>query len=244
MRHLCRARPLLTLLATVVLATAASCGNDDSPEAAEQGEGVDLVGLLAVAPGACDASGPSGSWFRMVQPNGTLADGPFVENGDSLCGDKTVTPLTPGTDGGLRVGQLQPQPEPPFDPAGNSLSGRIVVPQKWFAVAFGLATNGTDPQTGTSAEAPRITRDGDELTGELASLAASWNGQHFNQGSPKPGGERPGLTAGPTGTFDEDSGRYTLEWSSQIVGGPFSNFTGVWHLEGTFEPDSATQEAP
>ena len=27
-----------------------------------------------------------------------------------------------------------------------------------------------------------------------------------------------------------------LEWSSTIVGGPFNNFTGTWHFEGTFEP--------
>jgi hypothetical protein len=26
-----------------------------------------------------------------------------------------------------------------------------------------------------------------------------------------------------------------LEWASQIVGGAFDNFTGVWHLEGTLE---------
>ena len=126
----------------------------------------------------------------MVQPNGTLAAGPFVINGDSTCEDKTITALSPGSDGGLRTGDFQLQPEPPFDPAGNSLSGRIAAPQKWFAVSFGLATNATDPQTATAAEAPRITRDGTKLAGEIQALAASWNGQHFNQGSPKPGGCR------------------------------------------------------
>ena len=233
---------LTTILAVAAL-MAGSCGGQEEPSAAGAGaEGEDLVGLFTVAPGTCDASGPAGSRFRMVQPGGTIADGPFVTNGDSSCADKTITPLTPGTDGGLRTGAFQEQPEPAFDPAGNSLSGRIAVPQKWFAVAFGLATNATDPQTNSPAAAPRVTRSGTKLGGELEALAASWNGQHFNQGSPKPGGERPGLTAGPTGTFDEASGRYTLEWSSQIVGGPFSNFTGVWHLEGTFQPQSDQQE--
>ena len=241
MRRITQSRIALALLAAL-LVTATACGGGETSPSDPQADGAELVGLFAVASGACDASGPSGSWFRMVQPNGTLADGPFVVNGDSICADKTVTPLTAGSDGGLRTGALQPQPEPPFDPGGNSVSGRIVVPQKWFAVAFGLATNGTDPQTAAAAEPPRITRDGDKLSGDLQSLAASWNGQHFNQGSPKPGGDRPGLTAGPTGTFDDATGRYTLEWSSQIVGGPFSNFTGVWHLEGTFEADAATQE--
>lgn len=220
-----------------------ACGGEDTPSAdASAASDEALVGLFAVAPGTCDASGSGGSWFRMVQPGGTLEDGPFVINGDSICQDKTLTPLTPGADGGLRTGSFQEQPEPPFDAAGNALSGRIAVPQKWFAVAFALATNPTDPQTGKTAAAPRITRNGAELSGDLASLAAAWNGQHFNQGAPKPGGERPGLTDGPAGTFDAESKRYTLEWSSQIEGGPFSNFTGVWHLEGTFTPDSGTQE--
>lgn len=226
----------------VLLVATAGCGGEDSPSAASDGAGSELVGLFAVDAGSCDASGSDGSWFRMVQPQGTIEAGPFVTNGDSACADKTVTPLTPGTDGGLRTGDFQPQPEPAFDPDGNSVSGRIVVPQKWFAVSFGLATNSNDPQTSTAAEPPRITRDGDKLEGQLEALAASWNGQHFNQGSPKPGGERPGLTSGPTGTFDEATGRYTLEWSSQIVGGPFSNFTGIWHLEGTFQPASDNQE--
>lgn len=232
---------LAIALAAILFATVA-CGGENDPAAAGDGEATPLVGLFGVDPGTCDASGPGGSWFRMVQPNGTLADGPFVTNGDSSCADKTITPLTPGTDGGLRTGDFQPQPDPPFDPAGNSMSGRIAVPQKWFAVAFGLATNPTDPQTNGAAGAPRVTRSGATLAGELAALAASWNGQHFNQGAPKPGGDRPGLTEGPRGTFDEASRRYTLEWSSQIVGGPFSNFTGVWHLEGTFQPQSDNQE--
>ncbi|HUR49110.1 MAG TPA: hypothetical protein VMY88_06215 [Acidimicrobiales bacterium] len=235
-------RRLLTVALVALVLGSAGCGDDESPSAAGEGSAPPLVGLFAVNAGTCDASGSAGSWFRMVQPGGTIAAGPFVTNGDSSCADKTITPLTPGADGGLRTGEFQGQPEPPFDPDGNSVSGRIVVPQKWFAVSFGLATNKTDPQTSATAKAPRITRNGDKLGGQLEALAASWNGQHFNQGAPKPGGERPGLTAGPSGTYDEASGRYTLEWSSQIVGGPFSNFTGIWHLEGTFQPSNDTQE--
>lgn len=234
-------RALAVALAALVLVTAA-CGSEPSPPAGSGAEKAALVGLFAVDPGTCDASGSDGSWFKMVQPGGTVASGPFVTNGDSSCADKTVTLLTPGTDGGLRTDDFQPQPEPAFDPDGNSASARIVVPQKWFAVSFGLATNSNDPQTSAAAEPPRITRDGDKLGGQLEALAASWNGQHFNQGSPKPGGDRPGLTSGPTGTFDEATGRYSLEWSSQIVGGPFSNFTGIWHLEGTFQPAPDPQE--
>lgn len=231
---------LALALAAIVLA-ASACGDGDASQA-QSSEDSELIGLFRIAAGACEGAELQGSYFRMVQPGGTLEEGPFVTNGDSACADQTVTPMTPGSDGGLRTGEFQEQQEPVFDAEGSSLSDRIVQPQKWFAVAFGLATNPTDPQAEVAVGAPQITADGTELAGNLESLAASWNGQHFNQGSPKPGGESPGLTAGPRGTYDAESGNYTLEWSSQIVGGPFSNFTGIWHLEGTFEPGTADQE--
>ena len=157
-------------------------------------------------------------------------------NGDSPCDDKTITPLAPGTDGGLLTGSYQRQPSKPFDGAGNAVSERLTKPQRWFAVTFALATNERDPQTGATVAAPRIDVSAGKLSGDLSAFAAAWNGQHFNQGSPKPGGDRPGTTSGPVGYHDPDTGAYTLEWSSQIVGGPFNNFTGMWHLEGTFEP--------
>ncbi len=70
----------------------------------------------------------------------------------------------------------------------------------------------------------------------MAAVVASWNNEFFNQGSPKPDGSAPGLTAPVHGTYDADTGEFVLEWSSQIVGGPFNDFTGIWHLEGTFKP--------
>src|SRR5205823_3087518 len=76
--------------------------------------GANRSGMLQLAAGSCTASPPTGSWFRMVQPGGTPDKGPYVDNGDSPCPDKAVTPLSPGTDGGLRVGDYQPQPNPPF----------------------------------------------------------------------------------------------------------------------------------
>ena len=74
------------------------------------------------------------------------------------------------------------------------------------------------------------------LSGQLQAFSASWNKQFFNQGSPKPDGSTPGLTSLITGTYDADTKAYTLEWTSQIVGGPFNKFSGFWHLEGVFEP--------
>src|SRR5205823_8666421 len=123
-------------------------------------------------------------------------------NGDSACSDKTWTPLLPGGDGGLRTGVYQSQAAPPFDGAGNAVTNKITQPQKWFAVAFALATNARDPQTKSAVPAPRILLSRSSLTGDLSALAASWNGQFFNQGSPKPGGSRPGNTAGLRGTYD------------------------------------------
>src|SRR5687768_12432328 len=71
-----------------------------------------LTGTFRITPGQC-APGASGSYFRMILPTGTL-EGPWVDNGDSTCADRTYTPLAPGTDGGLVVGGYQPAPSPGF----------------------------------------------------------------------------------------------------------------------------------
>jgi hypothetical protein len=45
-------------------------------------------------------------------------------------------------------------------------------------------------------------------------------------------------TTAPSGTLDARTGKYTLQWTSQIAGGPFNGFTGIWHREGTFKQKS------
>jgi hypothetical protein len=235
-----RRKTFVALLAVALVAlTVGACGDDDATSSA--GDGTPLAGVLSIEAGQCtDAAVTAGSSFRMVQPGGSVKDGPFVVNGDSPCGDKTWTPLRPGVDGGLRLGAYQPQPANPFDAAGNAISNAIAEPQKWFAVAFGLATNERDPQTNKKTRLPTVVADGEKLSGDLSALAASWNGQHFNQGAPKPGGSMPGATSALTGTYDESTGAYTLTWTSQIVGGPFNNFTGVWRLSGVVNEEDAT----
>ena len=224
-------------VAVTLLLTAVACGGGGGGSKGVAASGKPLVGLFRFAPGQCGSQGIStGSYFRMVQPGGTVAKGPFVINGDSPCADKTWTPLTPGADGGLRTGTYQAQAASPFDSGGNAVTAKITRPQKWFAVGFALATNQRDPQTNAAVPAPRITVSGNSLSGDLSAFAAAWNGQHFNQGSPKPGGSRPGNTTGPRGTYDSAGHTYALDWSSQIVGGPFNNFTGVWHVAGNFQP--------
>jgi hypothetical protein len=235
-------RLILCLSATLALVTTAcgGGGSDENPKQASdvKGAGSQLVGIFKIVGGICDATGPvtKGSSFRMINPGGKLGEGPFIQNGDSPCGDKTFSPVLPGTDGGLRTGAYQPEASPPFDDKGNGTTSTMSKPTSFFGVAFSMATNRKDPQTGQSAPTPSIVGQDGKLSGDLSAFAASWNKQHFNQGAPKPGGARPGLTTGPTGTYDAATETYTLDWSSQIVGGPFNNFTGVWHLEGTFEP--------
>lgn len=227
-------RRLAALLALALLAAACSGGGDS---AGESGAG-ELRGAFAVIAGNCAADGTrSGSFFRMVQAGGSLEEGPFVANADSACADKTWTPLRPGSDGGLIAGDYQPEPDPAFDPAGNGLAGGMVAPTAFFAVQFAVSTNSTDPQSGQAVPAPSLRVDeAGKLSGDLSAVGVAWNNQHFNQGAPKPGGARTGLTSGPTGTYDESTGAYTLTWTSQIEGGPFNNFAGVWHLEGAFAP--------
>lgn len=197
-----------------------------------------LSGIFRITAGSCSGA-VTGSRFRMLQP-GATKDGPWVQNADSPCSDDSYTPLRPGASGGLATGRFQPHPSPAFDGTGGGRASQITAPQPFFGVRFAAATSSKDPQTGTAVPAPRVFVDAaGRLTGDLRAFGAAWNGQHFNQGAPKPDGSRPGLTSDPTGRYDVRSGEYTLEWFSRIVGGPFNNFTGVWHLTGTFLPDGA-----
>lgn len=216
----------------VAMLALGACGSGEK-KGSTGGSGA-LVGTFRVSAGSCAGGTKTGSFFRMVQINGNPKSGPFVTNSDSPCADKTWTALKPGTDGGLKTGTYQRQPATPFDGTGNGKASAIVTPTKWFAVAFALASNMKDPQTGREAPAPSITANGSTLSGDLRALAAAWNGQHFNQGAPKPDGSLPGNTAAVTGTYDKATGTYTLEWVSTVIGGPFNNFSGIWHLEGVF----------
>jgi hypothetical protein len=204
----------------------------------------DLVGTFALTGGACSSGSASGTYFRMVQPSGTVADGPFVSNSDSTCSDKTYTLLAPGSDGGVVTGGYQPAPSPAFDAQGNSLANRIVVPAVFFGVRFGLSTDPKDRQTGVAVTPLSVQVDSaGKLSGDLRAWEATWNKQDFNQGSPKPDGSRPKLTTPAHGTYDATTGAFVLEWTSTIVGGPFNEFTGSWHLAGTFRPAGAAAPA-
>lgn len=257
-----RTTPVIAVVLMAVLATACS-----SAAAGGSGQGRKLVGLFALTPGRVEGAQITGSWFRMLQPGGTVAKGPYMINGDSSADGGRATLLEPGTAGGLRSGAYQSQPSPAFDPNGNSTASAIMTPAKFFGVEFSISTNPVDPQTRTNVPPPTVVLHGSSLSADLSSWAASWNNQDFNQGAPKPvqstAAKAPGQaqaqrvwdwvsqrwldsTAQPdvtgadaTGTFDSATGAFVLHWTSRIVGGPFNGFTGLWHLEGVFKAQAA-----
>lgn len=208
--------------------TAAPLTTDAPETTAPQFEG-DLAGVFKLAAGACAGAVVSGSYFRMVQTGGT-AEGPYIPNPDSPCtADPTYSLLAPGADGGLVTGSYQPAPDPAFDASGNATASAIAQPVTFFGVAFGLAT---DP----AIDPPALTATAGSLSGQVKGWTAYYAGAPFNQGSPKPDGSKPGLTTDVTGTIDPATGAFVIEWSSLIVGGSFDSFTGIWHLEGVFQP--------
>jgi len=169
----------------------------------------------------------------MLMPGGAA-----LPNLSSSAPNKDYTPLAPGVEGGLQTGIYQPAPTPAFSVGASAIkmADRIIQPTSFYLVNFSVETLPTDAQTGGSDPAPSIVNNGGQLSGQVTAWVAQWNGQSFNQGTPKPDGTVPSPTTHLSGTYDATSQQYTLDWKSLIVGGPFNGFTGVWHLTGTFVP--------
>jgi hypothetical protein len=195
-----------------------------------------LVGTFKLHSGACSGSAVSGTYFQMIYPGGTVASGKFFDNPDSTCANKAYTLASPGVQGGFVTGKYQPNPVPPFNAQGGALAAGIVQPQLFTAIDFSIATNKVDPQTGLRVPPPAISVKSGKLSGQVEAWSASWNKLYFNQGSPKPDGSRPGLTKALSGTYNSKTHTFVITWTSQVVGGPFNGFTGLWHLTGTFSP--------
>lgn len=203
-----------------------------------------LLGLFRLEPGAQSIAGAiTGSNFVMTYEGSNLV------NGDSPFYTQTVTPLRPGSDGGLSTVKYQPAPTPGFagGDTGGSLASSITLPQKFFNIDFGITTDPVDRQTGLPAPLPEIYEKDGKLFGQTSAWDAQWNGSSFNQGAPKPDGTyqaNPGTTGsfgvGGTvavfGTYDSATRHFTLRWQSLIVGGAFSGYSGQWNLAGTYEP--------
>ncbi len=224
----------LVALAVVLVCSSSILG---APIASANGA-VPLVGTFKLTRGACDpVSGTvSGSWFQLIFPHGNTNTGFFFENSSSLCFNKAYTMISPGTQGGLATGTFQPGPRRAFDKKGDARASAIIRPVPFGAIDLSLSTQSMDPQTRTSVPAPLIMDRGGKLSGNTEALSASWKRIYINQGSPKPRGARPGLTQPVTGRYNVRTHAFSLSWTSQIVGGPFTGFIGYWHLVGTFVP--------
>jgi hypothetical protein len=193
-----------------------------------------LIGTFRLTAGAAPAGGsPTGTYFEMLTSTGAP-----LGNLSSPAPNKNYTPLSPGTDGGLRTVAYQPGPSPAFagGNSGGALASAIIAPVPFYGVNFSVATAQTDAQLGTRDPLPVITARGRVLTGQISAWVAQWNGQSFNQGTPKPDGTLPAPTTALSGSYDPATKAFVLVWKSAIVGGPFNGFTGLWHLQGTFVP--------
>jgi hypothetical protein len=215
---------LLVLLAMAAVPSQAGAGSSRHA----------LVGTFKFQAGACFGAAVTGTYFRMIFPNGSVAKGKFFENPDSTCPNKTFTLALPGAQGGLVTGRYEPNPTPTFNAQGGALANSIVQPQSFTGIDFSIATNKKDPQSGLSVPPPSISVDRGKLSGQVKAWSAAWNKLYFNQGSPKPNGAHPGLTKPLSGTYNAKTGAFVITWTSEVVGGPFNGFTGYWHLAGTF----------
>ncbi len=199
--------------------------------------GKPMLGLFKLTTGlAPNGQTPSGSFVEMLTGSG----GP-LPNLSSPAENKDYTTFTPGVDGGLSTVAYEPAPSPAFagGTTGSALADDIVQPVGFEATNFSIDTNPTDVETGQADPIPQIYNDNGTLSGQITAWDAQWNGQSFNQGTPKPDGTSPAPTTALSGTYDAATGAFTLSWHSRIVGGSFNGFSGYWHLAGTFVPASA-----
>jgi hypothetical protein len=219
---------------TVVVTPRSAPTTPTTPTTPPSGE--PMLGLFKLTAGSAPlGQSPSGSYVEMLNGSGGA-----LPNLSSPSANKDYTTFTPGPDGGLSTVAYEPAPSPAFagGTSGNALADDIVQPVGFEGTNFSIDTNPTDAQTGQPDPIPQIDNDKGTLSGQITAWDAQWNGQSFNQGTPKPDGTSPGATTALSGTYDAATGAFTLSWRSQIVGGPFDGFSGVWHLAGTFVPAS------
>jgi hypothetical protein len=256
------------LLVTFGMVSVAALPSPAGAKSPASGKSRELVGLFRLSPGSFSGGKLGGTWFRMLQPDASVKNGPYMTNANSSADGGLATLLQPGTAGGFHTGTYQPEPNPAFDAGGNSLANAITVPTEFFNVKFSISTNKIDPQTKTACAPPIVVLKNGKLSADLSSWAASWNKQNFNQGAPKPvqntGAKSPGQRqaqqawdyvskqflgsaskatitgVSATGTFNPKTDAFVLQWTSLIVGGPFNGFTGLWHLEGVYQPSGKT----
>jgi hypothetical protein len=211
----------LALLAAIAIAVAVS------PAAPQAASSATLNGTFRLQAGSLSGGKARGTYFRMLDPGGKT----YQRNPDSRARDKSYTLVTPGRDGGLATGRYQSHPNPPFSSNGGARANLIIQPTGFAGIKFSVATLPKDPQSKRNTAAPSARVAGRKLTVNLPGFTAEWNKLYFNQGAPKPG-----ASGGARGAYNASTKHFTLAWKSKISGGAFNNFTGYWHLEGTFSP--------
>lgn len=175
----------------------------------------------------------SGSYFAMGSDNPKL--GVSQEGGPA---------------GGVTLGTHQPfimTPDVPNPPSGTGYprTGPTILSTamktfSFFGVSTFIGTNAVSYQSGNSKPAPTATVDvNGNLTMDLSSWEVTWNGSVFEQG---PRESAAGGFLPATGTYDYDTGDYTVKWKARIVGGPFNGVSGFWSLEGTILADPANAD--
>lgn len=170
---------------------------------------IPLPGTLLVTSGDDSSGSPTGSYFVMRDPGGN----PIINSSTGT----TYTLLAAGTNG-LKFFTHDDGPTPAFDGGGNALADRIVQPTPFFGVDFSVATprGNPVPKLILNLRYPTPT-----VTVDLRAWTAYWNDQSFNQGAQ--------FTAT---SYNPITRRIVLDWSSLITDGPFTGFTGSWHVEG------------
>ncbi len=120
----------------------------------------------------------------------------------------------------------------------------MVMPFSFFGTPTYLGTNPISYQSGNAHSAPTATVDLSNCTGNLCALTMDlsswevmWNGSAFEQG-PRPINTGPFVLA--QGLYDVGTQQYSINWASQINGGPFGGVTGYWHLSGSVVPVPAS----
>ena len=151
-----------------------------------------------------------------------------------------------GPAGGITLGTHQPfvlSPDVPHPPSGTGYAGTpaslttAMQTFQFFGVNTYIGLNAVSYQSGNAKPAPSATVDAaGNLSVELSSWEVIWNGSVFEQG---PRVSAATGFAPATGTYDYETGNYSIGWVSKIVGGPFSGVPGHWHLEGTILADPA-----
>lgn len=206
-----RAPLLVALLVTAVAALTAAFA---SPSA--NATSVLLANTLLITSGN-DSGGLTGSYFVMRDARGT----PIVNSSTGT----TYTLLRAGT-GGLRLLAYTEAPSPAFDGSGNALASTIIQPTLFAGVRFSVATPRVDPVSRATNNLPQIIVNllliPPTIRVDLGAWTAYWNSQTFNQGA-----------AFDATSYDLRTGRIVLDWSKRITSGPFANFIGNWHVEGT-----------